>query len=285
MTTNARSAAMWTMLAVIGACGLLGVVAIMAPSRFIDEDLLIAAFVTGLHALGAMVLIAIGRDQARLLLGSLVTLLGSMAIFLGLIFFSGSVHWEVERVLGKVGAALIATSVVLGHRMLVRPMLAHHGRAVGVRVVKRTALISTPIAAGLLIGMLFLDPYFNGDEIAVRIFGVALVISACSTLALGGMGLLMGKDDGADPGLLGSGVAIALTCPRCSTAVEARSGRERRCDGCRLRIRVEIDEPRCACGYLLYELESDTCPECGRAVPEEDRWSAARSEARTEDKP
>lgn len=274
MTTNARTAAMWTMLAVIGACGLLGVVAIMAPSRYIDEKLLIAAFVTGLHALGAMVLIAIGRDQPKQLVVSLGTLFGSMAIFLGLIFFEHMIHWEVERVLGRIAGTFVAITVVLGHRMLVRPLLKHHDRAIGVRVVKRTALISTPIAAAILVGMMFLDPFYNGEEIAIRIFGVALVVSACSTLALAGMGLLMSKDDGADPGILGSGVAIEMTCPRCSAKVEARSGRECRCDGCRLRIRVEIDEPRCACGYLLYELVSDTCPECGREVPEDDRWSA-----------
>ncbi len=282
MTTNARTAAMWTMLAVIGGCGLLGVVAIMAPDRYINENLLIAAFITGLHALGAMVLIAIGRDQSRLLLVSLAALLGSMGIILSLVFFDGSVHWEVERTIARVGGTLIAVSVVLGHRMLVRPMLAHHRRALGVRIVKRTALISTPIAAGILVGMMFLDAFYTGEEIAVRIFGVSVVVSACSTLALGGMALLMSKDDGAEPGLLGPGVAVSMTCPRCSTAVEARSGRETRCAGCRLRIRVEIDEPRCACGYLLYELESDTCPECGLAVPEEDRWGApVRAEAAT----
>jgi rRNA maturation protein Nop10 len=36
---------------------------------------------------------------------------------------------------------------------------------------------------------------------------------------------------------------------------------------------VEVEEPRCACGYLLYQLAGDTCPECGRAVAAEDRWS------------
>ena len=35
---------------------------------------------------------------------------------------------------------------------------------------------------------------------------------------------------------------------------------------------IEFEEPRCDCGYLLYRLVGDTCPECGRAVPLSSRW-------------
>ena len=50
-----------------------------------------------------------------------------------------------------------------------------------------------------------------------------------------------------------------------------------KCGSCGLRIRITVEEPRCSCGYLLYRLEGDTCPECGREIPEQDRWAAVES--------
>ncbi len=39
------------------------------------------------------------------------------------------------------------------------------------------------------------------------------------------------------------------------------------CKACGLRIEVRAEEPRCRqCGYLLYRLTSDTCPECGTPI-------------------
>ena len=58
-------------------------------------------------------------------------------------------------------------------------------------------------------------------------------------------------------------VKMKLTCPQCRQWLEAPSG-PARCDGCGLRLIIEIKEPRCLCGYLLYELQGNVCPECGR---------------------
>ncbi|MFO0875586.1 MAG: hypothetical protein U0575_16700 [Phycisphaerales bacterium] len=56
-----------------------------------------------------------------------------------------------------------------------------------------------------------------------------------------------------------------VDCPRCGAA-----GRPRRsfrpARACRFAIFVEIEEPRCACGYSLFALRGTTCPECGRAI-------------------
>lgn len=78
-------------------------------------------------------------------------------------------------------------------------------------------------------------------------------------------------------------VRTRVVCPRCASEVVLASNRAARCPACRLRLRLVVEEPRCVCGYVLYRLRGDTCPECGRPVPEEDRWAAAREPADTED--
>lgn len=72
-------------------------------------------------------------------------------------------------------------------------------------------------------------------------------------------------------------VRTRIVCPRCAETVEVASNRQARCPKCRLRLRLNVEEPRCRCGYVLFRLEGDTCPECGRPVPAEDRWAAARA--------
>ena len=60
-------------------------------------------------------------------------------------------------------------------------------------------------------------------------------------------------------------VVLEMTCPRCGAAQQHAQGLAR-CVKCRLRVVIDVEEPRCACGYLLFRLEGDLCPECGRVV-------------------
>ena len=67
---------------------------------------------------------------------------------------------------------------------------------------------------------------------------------------------------------------LHLTCPRCQAEQELPAGLVR-CGNCRQALLIEVEEPRCACGYLLFRLGGDCCPECGRTIPEAQRWSQA----------
>jgi drug/metabolite transporter (DMT)-like permease len=59
---------------------------------------------------------------------------------------------------------------------------------------------------------------------------------------------------------------IQLQCPACQTKQTLPLG-DGKCSECGLRFLIKIDEPRCeTCGYLLYRLKSDRCPECGTPV-------------------
>ncbi len=73
-----------------------------------------------------------------------------------------------------------------------------------------------------------------------------------------------------------SGVRLGLVCPGCAEGLSLAPGHGR-CDGCGFTVSVEFDEPRCECGYLLFRLEGDQCPECGVVVPREQRWGRAQS--------
>ncbi|MHC5007373.1 MAG: hypothetical protein ACYTGF_08470 [Planctomycetota bacterium] len=70
------------------------------------------------------------------------------------------------------------------------------------------------------------------------------------------------------------GTRLRLTCPRCAAEQELPAGLVR-CGSCRQALLIEVEEPRCECGYLLFRLEGDRCPECGRTIPEAQRWSQA----------
>jgi len=70
------------------------------------------------------------------------------------------------------------------------------------------------------------------------------------------------------------GTRLRLTCPRCATEQELPPGLVC-CGSCRQALLIEVEEPRCECGYLLFRLEGDRCPECGRTIPEAQRWSHA----------
>jgi hypothetical protein len=68
---------------------------------------------------------------------------------------------------------------------------------------------------------------------------------------------------------------LRLTCPHCHSEQALPAGLAR-CGNCRKVLRIEVEEPRCACGYLLFRLEGDLCPECGLTIPEAQRWAQRR---------
>ncbi len=75
---------------------------------------------------------------------------------------------------------------------------------------------------------------------------------------------------------------IELECPQCRQMQEVPTGSPR-CRTCRARLTVEVEEPRCACGYLLYQLSGDYCPECGASIPAELRWDTWGQRSKDDD--
>lgn len=116
---------------------------------------------------------------------------------------------------------------------------------------------------------------FLGENAFVRILGGSAVIAAAGFVAQPVLIKLGRVESRSGEGALrGRRTRIALACPRCGGACDVEANSDACCPSCRLALRVEFEEPRCACGYLLHGLEAPECPECGAAVPESKRWRA-----------
>ncbi len=102
------------------------------------------------------------------------------------------------------------------------------------------------------------------DEIVTRSDAAAAILASCGTLALVVLARLNRRVD-FEP-LPHEMRHITVFCPRCRKKQSLELGAAA-CKACGLRIEVRAEEPRCAqCGYLLYKLTSDVCPECGASI-------------------
>ncbi|MEI6475804.1 MAG: zinc ribbon domain-containing protein [Planctomycetota bacterium] len=113
-----------------------------------------------------------------------------------------------------------------------------------------------------------------GEQWFGRIVGASAIVIAAGALAQPVLIRIAGAAP-QESAIRGRRAKVALGCPRCGTQCELETNTDAKCAACQLAIRVEVDEPRCACGYLLFGLETTTCPECGAAVPESLHWKGA----------
>lgn len=59
---------------------------------------------------------------------------------------------------------------------------------------------------------------------------------------------------------------IQLACPQCHRTVGIKTGSSA-CPHCALQIHIRLEPPRCqGCDYLLFNLSSSQCPECGQTI-------------------
>ena len=113
-----------------------------------------------------------------------------------------------------------------------------------------------------------------GEQWFGRIVGASAVVIGAGTLAQPVLIRIAGAAP-QESAIRGRRAKVALGCPRCGTRCELETNTDAKCAACQLAIRVEVEEPRCACGYLMFGLETSTCPECGAAIPENLHWKGA----------
>ncbi|UCE60928.1 MAG: hypothetical protein JSU63_04085 [Phycisphaerales bacterium] len=139
--------------------------------------------------------------------------------------------------------------------------------AVGQGWVRAVAIFAAILTAACL-DVLAADDRLNLAAVDGQLFGrlaaAAGIVTGCGTLALAVLARLNRVVD-FEP-LSAELTTVTVLCPRCGKKQSLRIG-DSACVSCKLRISIKIEEPRCPqCGYLLYGLPSNCCPECGTTV-------------------
>lgn len=273
--------ALWAFLGVLGLTVLLGLAFILDLVQ--DERLLGTSGVVAAGCLATLVA-AFVADQGRFLrwmhVGMAVGWCG-VACWIGLIWLSPAISWEQEEVIARVagGFSVPATAIVfVGMTMFPR------ARGTGVLLARWSTAtlvafwasfgefaIVLPDAADVIIDLVL------GQQWFARMVGASAVLVAAGTVAQPVLIRLGRSTEGTEGAIRGRRTPVACRCPRCAAECALDANVDAACAACGLRIRVELEEPRCACGYLLYGLESPGCPECGSPVPESARWRPART--------
>lgn len=269
-----RTTFLWIMIASFAVTALVGIVVILLPDLIgRDEEVLLTALLLGLYSLpplGCSIVIGRGRRVPFMWAGILASTL-AWCLWVPMIWgnpynwdFFG-VDWDV--VFFKTGFTLTFIALWVVHFGLIDMLrLDRHA----FRTVRRATLIIT----GVLVWIGILTMWFEIDaEWLFRGIGVLGILTACGTVVTPILALieLLQRRTGGET--VPSRIAIEVRCPRCGEMQSMKSGANT-CANCKLRIRIEVEEPRCTCGYLLYQLHGDQCPECGRAIPADQRWAA-----------
>jgi hypothetical protein len=128
----------------------------------------------------------------------------------------------------------------------------------------RWATIAAIVATAVMVDLTVLthDP----PDLVMRLAAAAGICAACGSTALAVLARVNRR--GAAPRVTPREItSIDLVCPHCDKRQRLPVG-ETSCSNCGLWITVRVNEPRCEqCGYLLYMLRGDRCPECGTPVP------------------
>lgn len=204
---------------------------------------------------------------------SAVTTLAGATIAIVLIW-SGDLYYpdDAERLAGAA-----ATCLVLGVG------LTHSGVLSLIRTHSRLLLAIKAATMVCLWGCaaLFLTAFWLEDLLFASRMIFALVITAY-LLALGTIvgtivvpvaALSVANRRAVAAESIAARVRVRLECPKCGERQDLGTGNVR-CANCSAGLLIKVEEPRCTCGYLLYRLSGDMCPECGRQIPVQDRWAA-----------
>ena len=165
-----------------------------------------------------------------------------------------------------VFAALVSVALVVAHAnlMMLLPLKpAQHW-------VRRGTILATFATAAFIDLNIVTSGRNTGNWspmsfVYERLAGASAVVAGCGTMALLVLGR-MNRRVVATTVTLESIREVTLVCPACRKKQTLPVG-DSRCASCRVLIHTRFEEPRCAaCGYSLFMLASDRCPECGTEV-------------------
>jgi transcription elongation factor Elf1 len=272
---NTRKALIAT-AAVFVLAAITGVAALLFPGMTAAMRIFFTAVSFGGLAICAVVS-AIVIEKKRLvpvMIAAIVSAAGAFILW-SLLVWEIINSWGTEELAAKSAGSLTTAAFVfpiVGLLMLPRLTMSL------ARWMRIATVISLCIAA-IIINTGFWELWPNNmEEFFFRCAGIAGVVAAAGIICTPILYKLQATrpaEADARP------IPISLDCPRCNTPVSAKHGISK-CGSCGLRITIKIEEPRCACGYALYGLAADSCPECGRTIAESDKWLAPVSNTKNE---
>ncbi|MHC4990078.1 MAG: hypothetical protein ACYTGC_03770 [Planctomycetota bacterium] len=269
-----RKTFLWSMIISLSLAALVGIAALVMPRFGIEERILGSTALFGAFSLVALMCATVleRRRMVACMWGGIASDALALLLWLALIWFERDMNGRQEEAVARLGGTFTVLAVGAAHVGLLR--LPRFDRpssdtvrhlTVGVAIVLGTYILS------LIWWWDWIEDMVD-DDFLVRGLGVLSILVACGTVVTPILWKMQTVRHEGEEESIPSRVDITLTCPRCRTEQTLRAGR-RRCRQCGLRITIDVEEPRCACGYLLYRLESGRCPECGRPVTQADRWA------------
>jgi hypothetical protein len=267
-----RTTFLWTMIGAFAIAAALGVIAVLVDGLGrTGERVLVTSLLVGGFSLACLVCaFVLDRRKVRgvMWLG-IATSLAGLLLWLVLVWFERWRWVDAGEVLliKSAGTMTIVSlwSVHLG--LIVLPVM--HRRSW--RIVRIVTLATAAILSVMLLFVMWTESF---NDVTEKFSAVLAILGSCGTVVTPVLALIERLQHRGRTGALAGRVSMRIVCPRCGTAQSLAVGK-RRCTECGLQVTIDVEEPRCTCGYLLYQLEGERCPECGREIPESDRWAAS----------
>lgn len=259
---------LWVLVTSILMAAGLAIMAVILPMTWrTNESVLITCLLVGAFSLPAFCCALVLRKHrfVPLMWGSVISLAIALALWLVLVWVN--FDWTVEMWI--VRPAVIANTIGVwgAHRGLLS-LFQLNGRFA--KHVRNATYFFAGLLALFVLAAVISEPEL---EFFYKALLLLIIFTVCGTLITPTLAVIELVKGRANHGSVPSKVNIKLTCPRCGSTQDIKPGNAR-CRNCSLRINIELEEPRCTCGYLLYRLQGETCPECGTTIPEIDRWAA-----------
>ncbi len=271
-----RKAFLWSMIVSLSLAALLGISAIILPRWFrYDEEILLSTVLFGAYSLVALICASVleKRRFVALMWTGLAAAGAALAGWLLLIWFDAAIDRNVQEPIWQIGGTCTTAAVAIGHGGLLALLRFDLPLAGFVR--RATIVMAALLAAQIIFAIWFFDWIERSmdGELFIRGMGVLGILAACGTVVTPILWKVQAVRRAESAETIPIKLQLQVTCPRCQSQQQLRTG-PAKCAQCGLRITIEVEEPRCACGYLLYRLASNRCPECGREIAEADRWAA-----------
>ncbi len=229
--------------------------------------LALAAGVTILF-LASMVLWKAKSERISAVLGAIASA-GALVSTLFNIWFQAQLNAPASG-LGTIAIAAAPISWLLAFTFLVIGILGLANLRGGALWVRRiTIYCILALAAMITYGILGGPSYPFSEEYLLR-GGMVLTMA----VATGGISVAVMHRRYVEPGWGQTPpleFRMRITCPGCGNTLDVKPGRST-CRTCRLHFQIEVHPATCShCGYLLYRLTNDRCPECGVPIKDDDQ--------------